>query len=177
MNKNPKYLTIELDIYERKYITINDINYITYSDEYVNAYVGKPPPSTHDYNENNIPFVDYPNMYNEKTGTSYMPMSYKDICVSYTKRLLVIFDRIKGNLKLQTPVRFNRDDTIKIYWKILDSVSYLRRFLRTHDRFRNVVMDKMEDFEQEVQNERGINKIPFKRLKCLKARIKNSILT
>lgn len=171
--KNCKHLKVELDIYERRYVTIHDIDYITYSEEYVSGYAGKPPPFN--YNGEEIKFSSYPLVCNI-TGCRVTPMSYKDICVSYTKRLLLIFDRIKGTIKLQTPTRFRREDTIKIYWRILDNVSYLKRFLQYHYGFRITINNKIDEFEHEVQYERGKNKIPLEKIKCLKARVQNSIL-
>ena len=41
MNKN--ILSIELDIYERKYVTEHNLEYISYTDEYVNGFIGEIP--------------------------------------------------------------------------------------------------------------------------------------
>lgn len=176
MNKNSKYLKIELDIYERKYVTINDLKYITYCDAYINGYIGKRPPHNYD-GFSNISFGEYPDMYNEINGTRFQPSSYKDICVSYVKRLLLLFDRIKGHFRLITPTRFGKEEVIKIYWRILNDVSYFKRFLKSHYKFRKVVEEKMIEFEHEVKHERGRNKIPLQNLNCLKARVVNSVLT
>ena len=174
IDKN-KYLKVELDIYERNYITINDIDYITYSEKYVNGYIGKPPPLN--YNGEEIIFTSYPCMYSKITGKKVTISSYQDICVLYIRRLLVIFDRIQGSLRLQTPTRFGKEDLIKIFYKLLEDVSYLKKFLQDNNKFRDTVMEKIKEFEQDIQQKRIKEKTPLKRLKCLKERVKNITFT
>ena len=101
---NNRALKIALDLYERNFVTVNNLDHLTYTEEYVNGFIG-----------------DIPTFQNNDTV-------YKTQCVDYTKKLLILFDRIKGNFKLITPSFFNKNDTIGIYWKILNNVSFLKPF-------------------------------------------------
>lgn len=147
---NNRALKIALDLYERNFVTVNNLDHLTYTEEYVNGFIG-----------------DIPTFQNNYTV-------YKTQCVDYTNKLLILFDRIKGNFKLITPSFFNKNDTIRIYWKILNNVSFLKHFLEMQFKFRKVFEKKIQMFEKEIQHEIGKKYIPLENIGCLKSRITKS---
>lgn len=148
--KDIKMLEIELDIYERNYVTINNLEVLRYSENYVNGFL------------KNLP--------NIKDGYSV----YHKECIVYIKKLLLLFDRIKGLIKLFIKAEFSQLDTVKIYWKILEDVSLLKDFLSMNYKFKKVVEERLNSFEEDMSTEnfKEYKKyIPFKNLNCIKYRI------
>ena len=139
--REAKLLEIELDIYERYYVTVNNLNYITYTDQYVSGFVG-----------------DLPGR-----------LSSTPVCVKYVKKLLLLFDRIKQHLKLFVPTQFNKQDVIKLYWKIINDVATLDSLLLYNSKFAIIYKERVNNFEEEMKKENILNQccIPLKNIKCL----------
>ena len=92
----------------------------------------------------------------------------------YIKKLLLLFDRIKGLIKLFIKAEFSQLDTIKIYWKILEDVSLLKDFLYMNYKFKKVVEERLNSFEEDMSTEKFKEYkkyIHFKNLNCIKYRI------
>lgn len=151
--KNIKRLEIELDIYERNYVTINNLEVLKYSENYVNGFL---------YHLPNI-----------KDGY----FVYHKECIIYINKLLLLFDRIKGLIKLFIKAKFSKLDVTKFYWKILNDVSLLKNFLSIHYTFKRILEEKLNSFEEDMSTEnfkKYKKYIPFKNLNCIKYRISHT---
>jgi hypothetical protein len=151
--KNIKKLKIELDIYERNYVTINNLKVLRYSENYVYGFLKNLPNIKDDYS-----------------------VYYKE-CMVYIRKLLLLFDRIKGLFELFIKTEFDRLDIVKIYWKILEDFSLLKDFLYMNDKLKKVVEEKLNSFEKDLsaENFKEYKKyIPFKNLNCIKYRISHT---
>jgi hypothetical protein len=147
MNKNQltKLYKIELDIYERYYVTVNNLEYIIYSKQYVDGYLGKLPEHS----------------------------CIKESSV-YIRKLLLLFDRVKETFKLFVPTQFNKRNVVQLYWKIIDDVSTMNNFLRSNSKFIRIYKEKINNFEEEMNREENIlhkTSIPLKNIKCIKNKI------
>ena len=151
--KDIKKLKIELDIYERNYITINNLEVLRYSENYVYGFL------------KNLP--------NIKDGYSI----YQKECMVYIKKLILLFDRIKGLFELFIKAEFDTLDIIKIYWKILEDISLLKDFLYMNDKFKKVIKEKLNSFEEDMSTgdfKEYKKYIPFKNFNCIKYRISHT---
>jgi hypothetical protein len=151
MNKkedNP--LRIELDLYERNYVTVNNLDYISYTNEYVNGFIGEKPCS------------DIFSIY-----------GYREQCVIYITKLLLLFDRIKKNIILTTKTLFSRKDLIHHVIKTLEYTSYLQPFISNHLKFKKTMLERIDGLFLEIKNETVENKriLYSYPINCLKARI------
>ena len=145
--KANKLLEIQLDIYERHYVTINNLEYITYSDNYVNGYVGEIP----------------------------SPFSSTEVCLLYIKKLLLMFCRVQQTINIFVPVKFNKDDIFQIYWKIMNDISNMVTFFQNNPKFANIYKGRINYFEKVIK-ETYINLknvVQIERIKCLKNKIQN----
>ena len=140
------YIKLELDLYERDYVTKNDLEYIEYCDKYVNGYIG-----------------EFPNLeiYN------------KDEVVLYIKKLILLFERISGLVTITVDVHFTKKDKIKIYWKIIRDVSKLHEFLEKNNNFFMMFKQKIISFEEELDLRPNIDKlfINSSDIQCIKNKI------
>lgn len=118
--KEDKQLRIELDLYERNYVTVNNLDYILYTPEYVNGFIGEKPCFD----------IFSINNYNEQ-------------CVTYVKKLILLFDRIKENTILTTKTLFSRKDIICYIIKTLEYTSYLQPFISNHLKFKKVMLERV----------------------------------
>jgi hypothetical protein len=147
IKKVNKLLEIQLDIYERHYVTINNLKYITYSNNYVNGFVGEIP----------------------------LPFSSTEVCSLYIKKLLLVFSRVQKTIHFFVPVKFNKDDTLQIYWKVMNDISNMITFFQNNPKFANIYKGRINYFEREIK-ETYINLkniVPVERIKCLKNKIHN----
>ena len=125
MNKN--ILSIELDIYERKYVTEHNLEYISYTNEYVNGFIGEIP--------------------------RYGSYNYHDKCIIFVKKLLLINDRIKKKIILKIEIRFSRKDMIQHLINLLKYISYLEPFITYNDVFKNVYLERLKFIYLEIKKE------------------------
>ena len=86
-----------------------------------------------------------------------------------SKKLLLLFDRIKQHLKLFVPTQFNKQHVIKLYWKIINDVATLDSLLLYNSKFAIVYKERVNNFEEEMKKENILNQccIPLKNIKCL----------
>lgn len=151
MNKKEnKPLGIELDLYERNYVTVNNLDYISYTNKYVNGFIGEKP------------YYDIFSIHN-----------YKEQCVTYVTKLILLFDRIKKNTILTTKTLFSRKDLIRHVIKILEYTSYLQPFISNHLKFKKTMLEMIDGLFLEIKNESVENKriLYSYPINCLKARI------
>jgi hypothetical protein len=148
--KNDKQLRIELDLYERNYVTVNNLDYILYTNEYVNGFIGEKP------------LTDNFSIYN-----------YTDQCVIYVKKLILLFDRIKKNTILTTNTLFTRKDLIHHIIKTLEYASYLHPFISNNLKFKRAILEKVDGLFLELKDETDeIKRILYSYpVSCIKARM------
>ena len=125
MNKN--ILSIELDIYERKYVTEHNLEYISYTDEYVNGFIGEIP--------------------------RYGIYNYHYKCIIFVKKLLLINDRIKKKIILKIEIRFSRKDMIQHLINLLKYISYLEPFITYNNVFKKVYLERLKFIYLEIKKE------------------------
>lgn len=140
-----KKLEIELDIYEREYVMKNQLDYIYYSDEYIDGFTKEIPEYT------------------------IQNKDYKNQCIIHVKKLLILYDRVKGLLQLKTSSNFYIEDRYKLFYKILYNLSFLSKFLQYHDKFKNIVIEKVKEFERESKHIK--KELQFTNFECVKNRI------
>ena len=148
--KEDKQLRIELDLYERNYVTVNNLDYISYTNEYVNGFIGEKPCS-----------------YN------FSIHNYNEQCVIYVKKLIILFDRIKENTILTTKTLFSRKDIICHIIKTLKYISYLHPFISNHLKVKKTMLERIDRLFLELKDETDGNKriLYSYPVTCLKARI------
>ena len=154
MNKKDKkylktQLIIELDLYERNYVTVNNLEYISYTSNYVNGFIGERPVyGIYNYN-------------------------YNYHCTIYVHKLLIIDDRIQDKIVLKIKTRFSRKDHIYHIIKTLEYVSYLKEFISSNFKFKEVLLERLETNFLLIQNEspEDIKRISKYDINCIKAKI------
>jgi len=145
-----KQLWIELDLYERNYVTVYNLDFISYTTKYVNGFIGERPSSE---------------------NLSYEP--YKELCVIYIKKLLVLYDRVQKNKLLLTPTSFSKKDIIKYIILTLEYTSYLKQFISQNPRLKEVLRQRIDSFLIEIKNEKVEDQqfMSIYVMKCLKGRL------
>jgi hypothetical protein len=152
MNKKDKkdikiQVIIELDLYERNYVTVNNLEYISYTSNYVNGFIGERP--------------------------VYGIHNYIYHCKTYVQKLLIIYDRIQDKIVLKIKTRFSRKDHIYHIIKTLEYVSYLKEFISSNFKFKEVLLERLETNFLLIQNEspEDIKRISKYDINCIKAKI------
>jgi hypothetical protein len=142
-----KDIIIELDLYERNYVTVNNLEYISYTNDYVNGFIGKSPIN---------------GIYN-----------YIYHCFNYIKKLLLIYDRIREKIVLKIKTRFSRKDHIQHIIKTLEYISYLNQFISSNFKFKEVFLERIDEIFLQIQNEspEDIKRISKSDINCIKAKI------
>jgi len=156
--QNAKQYKVELDMYERRYVTVNGLDIITYSDEYIKGYTGNILSATDA--EISRPVFGH-------IGNIISPVTYKDKCVDYIKRLLILLDRVKGLFTLHTPVNFDKSDVVKLYWKIINDTVLFSDFIRNYPKIAKILREKIIEFKNEIQNMPEKKHISLQNIECL----------
>jgi hypothetical protein len=150
MNKTQeKQLWIELDLYERNYVTVYNLDCISYTTKYIEGFIG------------------------ERPSENFSHELYNKLCVIYIKKLFVVFDRVKKNDFLLTPTSFSRKDIIKHVILTLEYTSHLKKFISQNYLFKKSMHERIDSLLIEIKKENVEYQKIMNRydMKCLKGRI------
>jgi hypothetical protein len=147
---NEKELWIELDLYERNHVTVNNLDYISYTKKYVNGFLGERPCF-------------------ENLSTKL----YDKQCQKYIHKLLVLYARVQEKVFLRTPAYFLRRDMINHIIKTLEYTACLKPFISQRFQFKQKMFERINALFIEIEkHDEDIQKIIYSYdFECLKARI------
>jgi hypothetical protein len=135
-------LGVELDQYDRNYVTMHNLNYLKYSDDYFNGFIG-----------NSAPFSTFPEVSN------------------YIKKSLFLFERIKYKQHKYIIFIYDDDDLIKLSCKIIQDIYLLKSFLNENLKFLKAYQQKVNEIYEHLYNKikKGNNKykILFKKVQYI----------
>ena len=142
-------LGVELDQYDRNYVTTHNLNYLKYSDDYFNGFIGNSAIST------------FPDVAN------------------YVRKSLFLFERIKYKQHKYIIFMYDDDDQIKLSCKIIQDIYLLKSFLNENLKFLKAYQKKVSDIYEYLDNKikKGNHKYKrlFKKVKYINNNINNNI--